>query len=107
MVVLPCHTSQYLQYGPNASEISTYLIAGSQEIDIQIPITDRTLQFLMQSGASFDLDIALAHPWSSDVFLRSAPKDDAAALRQEEKRKLNTALNQKLVVPLSKWYLSS
>ena len=37
------------RYGRNASEIFTYLIARSREIDIQIVITNKTLQFLMHS----------------------------------------------------------
>ena len=41
-----------------------------------------------ETGINIDLDIAMAHPWSSDIFPKSAEEDDAAAKRKEE-RKMN------------------
>ena len=38
------------------------------------------------SGANVKLDIALAHPWSSDTFPKSAEIDGTAAKRQEERK---------------------
>ena len=38
-----------------------------------------------------DLDIALAHPWSSDIFSRSSESDGAAAERREERKKAKYA----------------
>ena len=38
------------------------------------------------SGVTIELDIALAHPWSSDTFPKSAEIDGAAAKRQEERK---------------------
>ena len=43
--------------------------------------------FDSDSGCNVDLDIALAHPWSSDIFPRSSETDDAAAERREERKK--------------------
>ena len=34
-----------------------------------------------------ELDVALAHPWSSDIFPTSATTDGAAASRREERKK--------------------
>ncbi|XP_062507491.1 uncharacterized protein LOC134183920 [Corticium candelabrum] len=38
------------------------------------------------SGANDELDIALAHPWSSDTFPMSAEIDEAAAKWREERK---------------------
>ena len=40
-------------------------------------------------GCNVDLDIALAHPWSSDIFPRSSETDGAAAERREDRKKAN------------------
>ena len=42
-------------------------------------------------GYNVDLDIALAHPWSSDIFPRSSESDGAAAERREERKKAKYA----------------
>ena len=42
-------------------------------------------------GCNVDLDIALAHPWSSDIFPRSSESDGAAAERRKERKKANYA----------------
>ena len=43
--------------------------------------------FDLDKGCNIDLDIALAHPWSSDIFPRSSESDGAAAERREERKK--------------------
>ena len=40
------------------------------------------------SGMSIDLDISLAHPWSSEVFPSSSKVDGLALKRREEKKKI-------------------
>ena len=42
-------------------------------------------------GCNVDLDIALAHPWSSDIFPRSSESDGAAAEKREERKKAKYA----------------
>jgi hypothetical protein len=37
-------------------------------------------------GANIDLDISLAHPWSSEILSRSSKEDRAAAQRQEDNK---------------------
>ena len=44
------------------------------------------VMFESASGANVKLDIALAHPWSSDTFPKSVEIDGAAAKRQEERK---------------------
>ena len=39
------------------------------------------------AGSNVELDIALAHPWSSDIFPPSATIDGAAASRREDRKK--------------------
>ena len=39
------------------------------------------------AGSNVELDVALAHPWSSDIFPTSATTDGAAASRREERKK--------------------
>ena len=36
------------------------------------------------SGSNTDLDVSLAHPWSSEVIFSSASTEGAAALRREQ-----------------------
>ncbi|XP_062507564.1 uncharacterized protein LOC134183980 [Corticium candelabrum] len=53
------------------------------------PSSDCRLDLVMfdsASGANAELEIALAHPWSSDTFPKSAEIDGAAAKRQEERK---------------------
>ena len=38
------------------------------------------------SGSSVELDVAMAHPWSSDIFPTSAITDGAAARRREKRK---------------------
>ena len=40
------------------------------------------------SGMSIDLDISLAHPWSSEVFPSSSKVDGLASKQREEKKKI-------------------
>ena len=42
-------------------------------------------------GCNVDLDIALAHPWSSVIFSRSSESDGAAAERREDRKKAKYA----------------
>ena len=42
-------------------------------------------------GYNVDLDIALAHPWISDIFPKSSESDGAAAERREERKKAKYA----------------
>ena len=42
--------------------------------------------FASASGANVELDIELAHPWSSDTFPKSAEIDEATAKRREERK---------------------
>ena len=42
--------------------------------------------FDAESGANIDLDISLAHPWSSDVFPSSAEATGVAANRRETRK---------------------
>ena len=45
------------------------------------------MAFETDKGSNVDLDIALANPWSSDIFPRSSESDGAAAERREERKK--------------------
>ena len=40
--------------------------------------------FDFSSGSNTDLDVSLAHPWSSEVILSSASTEGAAALQREQ-----------------------
>ena len=42
--------------------------------------------FDSQWGANIELDVALAHPWSSDIFPKSSDVDGAAAKRREDRK---------------------
>ena len=42
--------------------------------------------FDSQRGANIELDVALAHPWSSDIFPKSSDVDGAAAKRREDRK---------------------
>ena len=42
-------------------------------------------------GCNVDLDIALAHLWSSDIFPRSSESDNVAAGRRKERKKAKYA----------------
>ena len=44
------------------------------------------MMFDSASGANVELDIALAHPWSSDTFHKSAEIDGVPAKRREERK---------------------
>ena len=51
--------------------------------------TDRQTDRLdTSSGTSIDLDISLAHPWSSEVFPSSSKVDGLASKRREERKKI-------------------
>ena len=49
------------------------------------------MAFDPNKGCNVDLDIGLAHPWSSDIFPRSSESDGAAAERTEERKKAKYA----------------
>ena len=42
-------------------------------------------------GCNIDLDLTLAHPWSSDIFSRLSESNGAAAERREERKKAKYA----------------
>ena len=42
-------------------------------------------------GCNVDLDVALAHLWSSDIFPRSSESDNAATERRKERKKAKYA----------------
>ena len=49
------------------------------------------MAFDPDKGCNVDLDISLAHPWSSDIFPRSSESDGAAAEGREERKKAKYA----------------
>ena len=45
------------------------------------------MAFDLDKGCHIDLDIALAHPWSSDIFPKSSESDGAAAERKDREKR--------------------
>ena len=54
------------------------LIQTTEPIDILI--------FDSETGHNVELDVALAHPWASDILLRAATTGGSAALRREQSK---------------------
>ena len=64
------------------------IIAGSQGTGTPLQTTDRTSSFFdSDTGYNIDLDISLAHPWSSDIIPTSAGVDGAAADRRADRKR--------------------
>ena len=68
----------------------------SHDIAIQIQMIDQTLivAFDSDKGCNVDLDIALAHPWSSDIF--QGHLSQMVLLQKEEKRGRRQNMQRKI-----------
>ena len=75
------------QYGLTVYGIFKFITNASQDITTPTRTTDLTSYvYNPETGTNIDLDIAMAHPWSSDIFPKSAEKDKSAAKRREEQK---------------------
>ena len=65
-----------------------YVTEKNQETDIQTTIADPIVVIDTDEESNIDLDVAFAHPWSSEVLSKSAEEDGfAVSAREEQKRK--------------------